>query len=188
VLEVVDANTIRVKSTFSPITGSYVSGGTMAAGSTDTVTGLDHLDGEECRVRADGFVLADVTPAAGTATLAEGAFNYAEVGLGFHVTLTPMPLNQMLPEGANFMRKRRVVKVRVRVYETLGLKINDRVIPDTAVDVDYFDAPAEPFTGIRTLEETTNWDQDQDKIVTFSQTDPLPLTILGIDVAMEGNE
>lgn len=188
VLEVVDTTTVRVKTTFTAPTGSYVSGGTMATGATDTITGLGHLSGEECRVRADGFVLSDLTPAAGTATLTEGAFNYVEIGLGFNVTLTPMPLNQMLPEGANFMRKRRVVKVRVRVFETLGLKINDRVIPDTAVDIGYFDAPAEPFSGIRALEETSNWDQDQDKLVTFSQTDPLPMTILGIDVAMEGND
>lgn len=188
VLEVVDTTTIRVKSTFHAPTGSYVSGGTLTSGAADTVSGLSHLDGEECRVRADGFVLTDATPVAGVATLVDGEFGYVEVGLGFAVTMTPMPLNQMLPEGANFMRKRRVTKVRVRVFETLGLKINDRVIPDIAVDVDYFDAPAEPFTGIRSLEETTNWDEDQDKLVTFSQTDPLPLTILGIDVAMEGNE
>ena len=188
VLEVPDTDTIRVKSLLRAPTGSYVSGGSMAVGSAGTVSGLSHLNGEECRVRADGFVLSNVTPSAGAATLTEGDFNYAEVGLGFDVTLTPMPLNQMLPEGANFMRKRRVVKVRVRVFETLGLKINDRIVPDTAVDIDYFDAPADPFTGIRALEETSNWDQDQDKIVTFSQTDPLPMTILGIDVAMEGNE
>ena len=139
-------------------------------------------------MRADGFVLADVTPAAGVATLAEGSFGYAEIGLGFDVTLTPMPLNQMLPEGANFMRKRRVTKIRVRVFETLGVQINGRAIPDIAVDVDNFDAPAEPFTGVRSIEETTNWDEGQDKLVTFSQTDPLPMTILGIDIAMEGNE
>ena len=138
--------------------------------------------------RALFFQKFGVTPTAGAVTLAEGDFGYAEIGLGFEVTLTPMPLNQMLPEGANFMRKRRVVKIRVRVFETLGLKINDRVIPDIAVDVDNFDAPAEPFTGIRSIEETTNWDEDQDKLVTFSQVDPLPLTILGIDVAVEGNE
>lgn len=188
VVEVVDATTVRLKSTFHTPTGTYVSGGTLSTGASSTVTGLSHLNGEECRVRADAFVLADVTPAAGSATLAEGAFSYAEIGLGFDVTLTPMPLNQMLPEGANLMRKRRVTKVRARVYETLGLLVNGRVIPDDALDIDNFDAPAEPFTGIRSIEETTNWDEDQDKLVTFSQVDPLPFTLLGIDIAMEGNE
>jgi hypothetical protein len=188
VLEVVSTTTVRLKSTFSAPTGAYVSGGTMSTEAANTVTGLAHLNGEECRVRADGFVLENVTPAAGSATLAEGDFSYAEVGLGFAITLTPMPLNQMLPEGANLMRKRRVTKVRARVYETLGLRINGRALPDTAMDIDSFDAPAEPFSGIRALEETTNWDEEQDKLVEFSQVDPLPFTLLGIDIALEGNE
>lgn len=188
VVEVVSSTTVRFKSTFHASTGSYSSGGTLSSGTANTFTGMSHLNGEECRVRADGFVLENETPTAGTITLAEGAFNYVEAGLGFSIDVTPMPLNQMLPEGANFMRKRRVVKVRARVLETLGLKINGRVIPDIAVDVDYFDAPAEPFSGIRALEETSNWDEDQDKLVTFSQDDPLPFTILGIDIAMEGND
>lgn len=188
VQEVVDSNTIRIKNLSRAPTGSYVSGGTISIGSANTIDGLSHLDGEECRARADGYVLEDVTPAAGIATFAEGSFNYAEVGLGFTPTITPMPFNQMLPSGPNFMRKRRIVKVRARVYETLGLRVNGRVLPDTSADVDSFDAPADPFTGIVSIEESTNWDDDVDKTITFTQVDPLPMTLLGIDVQLEGHE
>ena len=188
VVAVPTTTSVQLKNTSSAPTGAYVSGGTVSVGAGNTFSGLSHLDGEVCRVRADGYVLADATPSGGTVTLAEGSFNYVEVGLGFTAIATPMPLNQMLPSGANFMRKRRVVKARARVYETLGLRVNGRVIPDTSADVDAFDAAVDPFTGIVSLEETTNWDDDVDKTITFSQVDPLPMTLLGIDIQMEGHE
>lgn len=185
VYAVVDSTHFRVKNVTAP-TGSYVSGGSFASGTDTVVSGLDHLNGQEVRVLADGFVLDNSTPAAGAITLAR-ASTYAEVGLNFDPRVTPMPLNMLRPEGANFMRKRRVVKVRVRVLDTLGLLVNDRILPDFKFDVNQFDSPPEPVTGIKSLEETTNWDEREDKTVTFSQVDPLPMTILGIDVAMEGN-
>ena len=164
----------------------YVSGGTITSGTTGTLTGLSHLDGEELRVVADGFVLANSTPSGGAITLGRTS-SYAEAGLNFNPTITPMPLNSMTSSGANFMRKRRIVKVRVRVLNTLGLLVNDRPLPDHRFDVDEFDAPSEPFSGIKTIEETTNWDEAEDKTITFTQVDPLPMTLLGIDIAMEGN-
>ncbi|MDJ0950919.1 MAG: discoidin domain-containing protein [Alphaproteobacteria bacterium] len=50
---------------------------------TDTVTGLDHLDGESCEVRADGSVLTNETPSSGSVTIDVAASTRAEVGLGF---------------------------------------------------------------------------------------------------------
>jgi len=151
-----------------------------------SVAGLTHLNGEEVRVRADDFILENNTPAAGAITL-ERVSTDVEVGLNFNPIVTPMPLNMMRPEGANFMRKRRVVKVRVNVLNTLGLLVNDRALPDFNFDINHFDSPPDPVTGVKSLEESTNWDEREDKTVTFSQVDPLPMTILGIDVAMEGN-
>lgn len=150
------------------------------------VTGLSHLNGEPCRVRADGYVLEDVTPMGGAATLEQKA-SLIEVGLAWSLDVTPMPLQQMNAAGSNFMRKRRVVKVRAKVRNTLGLSINGRRIPDRQFDVDDFDSPPSPFTGTLELEETTNWDQKEDKLVSFTQTDPLPFELLAIDVHMEGD-
>jgi hypothetical protein len=148
------------------------------------VTGLGHLNGAECTVRADGFHLQNSTPVGGSVTL-EAAYEDIEVGLGFNPSATPMPLNAMTPSGASFMRKRRVVKVRVRVRQTLGLVINGRVIPDRKFDVNSFDEAATPYSGVHTLEESSNYDETEDKLVTFSQNSPMPWEILGIDVVME---
>jgi hypothetical protein len=152
-----------------------------------TVTGLGHLNGQSCRVRADGFVLANVTPSAGSATLAEGAFEEVEVGLNFNPELTPMPLNTLTPAGSNFMDKRRIVKVRAKVRGSLGLRVNGRPLPDRFWDLNNFDEPPEPFTGIHAIEESTNWDETEEKLVSFTQVDPLPMEILGIAVTMESS-
>jgi hypothetical protein len=151
-----------------------------------TVTGLGHLNGEDCRVRADGFILENVTPSAGSATI-ERVSSLVEVGLDWTPDVTPMPLQTMTPNGTNLMRKRRIVKVRAKVRNTLGLLVNGRPLPDRYFDIDDFDAPATPFTGVHVLEETTNWDEQEDKLVSFTQVDPLPMEILSIDVQLEGD-
>jgi hypothetical protein len=187
VLEAVSTTRFRVKSVSSAPTGTYVSGGAVSSGTTTTMTGLSHLNGEEVRVRADGFVLDDETPAAGSITISRTS-SFVEAGLNFDPIVTPMPLNMMMQNGANVMRKRRAVKVRVKVLDTLGLLVNGRPLPDLNFDINNFDEPASPFSGVKALEETTNWDEAEDKTITFTQVDPLPMTILGIDVAMEGSD
>lgn len=157
------------------------------APASDTVVGLGYLNGQSCRVRADGFVLTNVTPSAGTATLVEGDFEEVEVGLNFNSELTPMPLNTLTPAGSNFMDKRRIVKVRAKVRSTLGLRVNGRPLPDRFWDLNNFDEAPEPFTGIHSLEESTNWDETEEKLVSFTQVDPLPMEILGIAVTMESS-
>jgi hypothetical protein len=152
-----------------------------------TVPGLGYLNGMSCRVRADGFVLANVIPAGGQATLAEGAFEEIEVGLNFDPELTPMPLHTLTPTGSNFMDKRRVVKAKAKVRGTLGLRVNGRPLPDRFWDLNNFDEAPEPFTGIHSLEESTNWDESEEKIVSFTQVDPLPMEILGIAVTLESS-
>lgn len=151
--------------------------------------GLLHLVGETVRIRtADHFVLASqVVPAAGNMTLEIVPVDPVEVGLNFNPEATPMPLNTMTPT-PNFMRKRRIVKVYAKVRNTLGLRCNGRPLPDRFFDLNNFDQAPTLFTGNHSLEETTNWDEKQDKLVAFTQSDPLPMELLAIDVLLEGSE
>lgn len=158
---------------------------TSAAPGTATATGLDHLNGAECRVRADGFVLSNVTPAAGSA-LTDRVSLDIEVGLDWTLEVTPMPLQIVTPTGSNFMRKSRIVSIAAKVRNTLGLIVNGRPLPDRYYDVDSYDEAATPFTGVHRIEESTNWDETAAKTVSFTQVDPLPMEILGIDVEIEG--
>lgn len=149
-----------------------------------TVTGLDHLNGLVCRVRADGFVLENVTPVNGSVTLSR-AVSFYEIGLNWTPEAAPMPLQTISPQGSSLMRKKRVVKVRAKIRNTLGLLVNGRPIADRSFDIDNFDQPATPVSGVFSLEESTNWDETKDKIVTFTQVDPLPFEMLGLDIQME---
>lgn len=152
-----------------------------------TVTGLSHLDGEECRVKADGFVLANVTPSSGSATI-QRASEDIEVGLDWDVAVTPMPIQTISALGSNLMRKRKVTKVSAKVRNTLGLYCNGIPLRDRFFNLDNFDAPATPFTGTHRLTDSSNWDLAQEKLVRFTQVDPLPFELLAVDIQIEANE
>jgi hypothetical protein len=87
--------------------------------------------------------------------------------------------------GPNFLDKRRVVKVYAKIRNTLGLRVNGREIPSTKWDIHNFDEPATPVTANINLEETSNWDDKQDKLVTLDQIDPVPLELLVLKVKLE---
>ncbi|MCE5292911.1 MAG: hypothetical protein LLG14_27260 [Nocardiaceae bacterium] len=150
------------------------------------LSGAPHLANQEVRVRGDGFTLPNATPNGSGTLIVEGELEEScEFGLNFNPTVTPMPLNTMTPAGPNFADKRRIVKVWVRVRETQGLRCNGRVMPDRYFDIGSFDQPASPVSKWLALEESTNWDFDQDKFVVFDQVDPMPMEILGIKVQLE---
>jgi hypothetical protein len=149
-----------------------------------TVTGLGHLNGEECRVRADSFVLENQTPSGGSITM-EQAGTTVEVGLNFDPTVTLMPLTAQTPnKPSTLLEKQRIVRVAAKVRNTLGLLMNGRPMTDRFFDLDNFDTPAETYSGHIVLSETTNWDVRAEKTVTFSQEDPLPMEILMVQTTV----
>jgi hypothetical protein len=144
------------------------------------------LEGQTVRVRCDGFAMEDAVVSSGSVIVARESPALVEIGLNFNPEVTPMPLNTMTPTGPNFLDKRRIVKVWVKVRGTQGLLCNGRVLPDRNFDINNFDEEAAArATFTHSIEETTNWDEDKEKLVTFSQVDPMPMEILGIKVQME---
>ncbi len=166
-------------------TAMYVDSGVNVVGGV--ADNVEHLTGETVRVRlqTEHKVLTDKTGGTVTPSETEFASSAIQVGLDFDPIVTPMPLASLTPAGSNFMDKRRVVKARVKVRNTLGLRINGRTLPDKFFDIDDFDTTKTPFTGNIPLEETSNWDERTDKTVTFDQIDPLPMEILAIVVDLE---
>lgn len=151
-----------------------------------TISGLSVYNGEELRVRADGFVLANVTPSAGAATVDDDGYVDVEVGLNFDPQVKPMPLATALPKGSSIGNKRRIKEVSIMVENTLGLRLNGRVLPTRKLDVMNLDEAQEPYYGTLHLEETSNWDRDLDKTILLDQVDPLPMEILLIEAKLEG--
>ena len=149
---------------------------------TDTFAGLDHLEGEECRVRADGNVLDDVTVAGGSVTIARDATTLAEIGLNFDPSFQSLPYENPEIVGPSLDRKKQLVEVNVRVYNTSGMTVND-------VSVDFYglqesinplDATNPLFSGVIQVPGIQNANPDYNSYITITQTDPLPMTILSI--------
>ena len=154
---------------------------TVTLGSPGTaVSGLTHLNGQESRIRADGEVRADLTPSSGAITLAETG-TVVEVGLNYTTTIKTMPLNMDFDDGPTLTRKKRIVKVIPNVYQSSGISING----DRLIDRNFglsLNSPPTAYTGLKEMYLLGWTDLAQ---VTITQTDPTPMTILGLAIEVE---
>jgi hypothetical protein len=161
---------------------------------SSTVTGLTWLEGLTCRVVADGYVLDNVTVTNGAVSLMSDGRPYTatsvEIGLNFNPTVEPMPLQTVRwPAGSNMAHKKRIVTIRAKVRQTQGLYANGNLVQLSQMDNFQMDnGPLPLYTGIVELEESTNWDQTVDKMVTFTQVDPVPMQILFLDTELSGEQ
>ena len=148
--------------------------------SSATVTGLDHLEGEIVRVKLGGAVQTDATVASGQITLDRTPSAEAvEIGLDFNPEITTMPVSDGFQDGPTLNREKRIVRCTINRYQSLGILVNDEVVPDRQLDVDTFDdvpAPSDEVTEIY----LNGWSQTAQ--LTLTQVDPLPMTILGLDL------
>ena len=149
--------------------------------SSATVSGLSHLNGQSCRVRADSSVMSNATPSSGSITLSRAATNI-EVGLNFDVTIKTMPSAVALQSGPISVKKRRISRVSAQLHESSGLKVNGKAVPNKNLGVNVLGQAPESFTGIKTLPVLGYSKTAQ---VTVTQTDPLPLTLLGLTVELQ---
>ena len=159
--------------------------------SSATVTGLNHLDGKVCRFRANSLatasggktntVMANVTPSSGS-IVANRVVTDIEIGINYDVTIKTMPASVTTDTGSVATKKRRISRVSVQLHESSGLKINDKVIPTRQLGSTVLGQPPEVFTGIKTLPILGYSKKAQ---VTVTQTDPLPLTLLGLTIELQ---
>ena len=153
---------------------------TVTLGSAGTaVSGLTHLNGQESRIRADGEVRANLTPSSGAITLAETG-TVVEVGLNYTTTIKTMPLNMDFDDGPTLTRKKRIVKVIPNVYQSSGISING----DRLIDRNFglsLNSPPTAYTGLKEMYLLGWTDLAQ---VTITQTDPTPMTILGLAIEL----
>ena len=149
--------------------------------SSTAVSGLSHLNGQACRVRADSAIMADATPSSGSITLSRAATNI-EVGLNYDVTIKTMPTALALQSGPISTKKRRISRVSAQLHESSGLKINGKAVPTKSFGANVLGQAPESFTGIKSLPILGYSKTAQ---VTVTQTDPLPLTLLGLTVELQ---
>lgn len=146
---------------------------TYSGAATDTITGLDHLEGETVEAYASGEFIGEYTVASGSITL-DRDVTYCHVGLGYISKFTEMPEASNSQDGSAHTRRKRKAKVDLRLYKTQGIKVNGDV---RNLPRDPSATKPELFTGII---ESNNLGWDLEAKNTVESIGPNPLTVLAI--------
>lgn len=156
-----------------------------ASGSVTEVTGLDHLEGREVVILADGAQQPRKTVVGGKVTLG-ATFAKVTAGLPYVSEVQPMPVEIPMQDGAASGRMQKAGPLSVHFFRSLALKYADST--DTAheqrYDFNFRDGAdlienAPPlFTGWRPMSPPAKF-RDSVSVV-LSTDEPLPLNILAL--------
>jgi len=161
--------------------GNPVLAGGNGLGATQTISGLDHLNGATVSILADGNVQPQQVVTGGTITL-QYAATLVTVGLPYVSQLQTLCME---PEGMAMQvqdYRKKISAVAVRVTDTRGLKVgprfNDLVeIKERSASVSMGSA-IPLFTGDERVVIDSQYLVEDD--VCIEQDNPLPCTILGV--------
>jgi hypothetical protein len=148
-----------------------------------TVSGLDHLEGEEVAVLVDGAVHPNVTVSGGSITL-QYAGSIINAGLPYTATLKTMPLEAGASDGVAQGKTMRLTNVVMRLHQTgPGLWYGpDAVVMDeyhTRTSSNPMDAPVALYTGDTAILPWPSGYQQAPQI-TVQHRLPTPCTIVAI--------
>ena len=167
---------------------------------TVTVTGSDvtvdvgnRLEGYRVGVVLDGTVLpdrdvdtnGDITLTA--AELAGASTRTVEVGLNFPVKVVPMPLNTAGPAGQNVMKRKKIVRMNLRVYESAGVYIDGNLAKIRVAGEARSGPASTPYTPRTGIIEDNNggngWDTEVVPEITVPDGTPFHIQIIGYEVS-----
>lgn len=152
-----------------------------------TFSGLNHIEGEEVAIVADGAVMPRRVVLGGVVSIDRPA-SVVHVGLPYTSRLSSLRLEAGAAAGTAQAQAKRVHEVFVRFHETLGAKVGrgdtfDPVSFRTGDDL--MGAAPALWTGDKRVVFPAGWDRDG--IVTVVQDEPLPMTVLGLIIGMQTN-
>lgn len=107
--------------------------------------------------------------------------SYLEAGFNFIVKMRTVNLNMDTQAGQLINRTKRLVKVKVSLYETLGIQISHYTVADKRF-IMKFNEPIQPFTGLR---EVYLLGYAEHNAVEITQEIPMPFTILQIETEIK---
>lgn len=148
-----------------------------------TWTGLDHLDGESSKVRADDYIVPNVTPSSGSVTLAEDA-EKLEVGFSFLFRCVTLPIDFQLQSGTTTHEVRRPVKAVVEVSNSREMLIQNQTPGILTFDDSEFDADVSDIlkTGYYIV---YLGGYDRRGQVEITQEEPLEASVLGMTLEVK---
>lgn len=171
----------------NPSDAFYVDCGLTATSGTpfSTVSGLDHLEGLEVAILADGAVEPRQTVTAGAVSLSNPAL-VAHVGLPYRSWAKTLRLAQGGGDGSGLGRKKSVTRAILDVFEAGGLRVRaagDWEDVNLRSTEDLMDTAVPLSTGAFSVTIDDRWEHEG--VVEMEVTDPLPCTIRAITPAYE---
>jgi hypothetical protein len=145
----------------------------------DTMTGLDHLEGETVSSLADGMVLAQQVVEAGTITI-EPPAAVVHAGLPYQSLIESLDVNL---QGAETVRNvPKIIKsVALLLSKSRGLKSGPNTSQLDDFKVREFEGYEDPLSLVDGLQEVNvDGSFDKDGRFVVVQDDPLPVTILAL--------
>ncbi len=162
----------------------YVDSGLTYDGSpATTISGLDHLEGEEVAILADGYVHPNLTVASGQITL-QAAASVINIGLPYTATMKTMPIEAGAADGIAQGKTMRINNIVMRLYETgpglyYGPDVNNLDEYHMRGSTALMGSPVPLYTGDT---KALPWpgEYQQAPAMTVQHTLPLPCTLIAL--------
>jgi len=156
---------------------------------TTTISGLDHLEGEEISILADGATHPNKTVSSG-AIILDRSSTKVKVGLPYTSLLQTMRIDAGADNGTSQSKTKRIYEITARLYESIGIEIgpdlnNMERIPFRS-SANPMDSGVNVFTGDKDIEFRGNYETDG--FIFVRQAQPLPLTILSLYPKLQTND
>ena len=160
----------------------YVDSGlTYDSTATDTISGLNHLEGETVQILADGSAHADKTVSGGSITLDRNA-STVHVGYSYTSLVETLRIEAGADDGVSQGKIKRIHGITVRFIDTVGAEVGpdtsnlDRIpFRDSSMAMD---TAVPMFDGDKEIFFPSSYETDARAVV--RQTQPLPMTVLAI--------
>jgi hypothetical protein len=157
---------------------------------TSSLSGLDHLEGQTVSILADGSVHANKVVNSGAISL-DRSVTKACVGLSYDSVLQTMRIEGGAAEGTSQGKIKRISKVVLRLFETVGVKVgpsltNLETIPFRTTSSN-LSAPVDTLIeGDKEIEFDDDYNSDGHLFI--KQDQPLPASILAIYPTLVTND
>ena len=159
----------------------YFSGATspdQSLPSNTTCSNLSHLEAKTVDVVRDNFVLTDKTVSSGAITIDEAPTSFVEVGLPYTVEVKTLPAEPKLSSGVVVSRKRRILEATPVLDRTQNVAINGFQCVLESFPYTLGSVPT-TFTGRKRIAPLLGYSDTAQ--ITFTQTQPLFATVLGVE-------
>ena len=155
---------------------------TYSGSSTTTLSGLSHLEGQVVSVLADGSTHADKQVSSGSITL-DRSVTSAVVGLKYDSVLQTMRVEGGAAQGTSQGKIKRISKVVLRLFETIGAKVGPTLTDLETVPFRTTSSPmGQPVSTLIAGDKQVEFRDDfnSDGFIFVKQDQPLPLSVLAI--------